>query len=250
MRQFLLAFTLALAVASVYCEGNAESPKWVTEESAGQEARDKLLDQLFAGYKSYSYPENSTVEFGVALLDVQLDEERNRMNTDAWLRISWIDTRFTWDKEALGITLLRVPSNKVWLPDVTLYNSAQQGERLKCWDSNVLIYSTGKVLWVPPCHLETYCNLTVARSPYKEQLCTLKFGSWTFDGLTMGLDFWQGEKYADVQDYFGRNTKYEITKNTAVKNEKKYDCCVEPYFDLTYTIGLTRHDESVKKCEN
>jgi nicotinic acetylcholine receptor len=185
----------------------------------------------------------------MTLIDAQLEEEKNLLKSDVWVRYAWQDNRLRWDKEALGIKVLRVSPSKVWTPDLTLYNSATQRERMKCWEANVIIYSSGKLLWIPPCHLESYCNLTLSREPYSEQKCNLKFGSWTFDGHTMGLDFWYGKKYADLQDVWGSFDKYELTTNTAVKNEKKYDCCPEPYYSLTFTLGLTRRrSDSTKKC--
>jgi len=67
--------------------------------------------------------------------------------------------------------------------------SANQQHRASCWDSNAIIYATGKVIWVPPCQVTTYCNLTLDRDPLGEQKCDLKFGSWTFDGNTIDLQF-------------------------------------------------------------
>jgi len=251
MAKLLIAAILLAVAASIGAEveeGTAPPAKktFVTEEQAGQEERDKLLDDLLTNYKPYSYPDNATVKFGVALLDASLNEEKSTLNTAVWLRIVWNDKRLRWDEKERGVKVLRVPSSKIWLPDVTLYNSADQDHRLNCWNSNVLIYSNGEVLWVPPCHLSTYCNLTLDKHPYGEQLCTLKFGSWTFDGYTMGLDFYNDEKKFDMQDYSGRQI-YDVTVNTAVKNEKKYDCCVEPYYDLTWTLGLKKIDPTVSK---
>lgn len=254
MKIFAAAFLL-LAAASIRAdevtEGTApvSAKKYATEEHAGQAERDKLLDDLFTNYKKESYPDNSTVKFGVALLDVSLDQEHHTLLSSVWLRIVWTDRRLVWDKEERGVSVLRVPPSLLWLPDVTLYNSAAQNNRLSCWESNVLIYPNGEVLWVPPCQLVSFCNLTLDKHPYGEQVCTLKFGSWTFDGFTMGLDFYNDEKRFDVSDFSG-SPVYDITQNSAVKNEKKYDCCVEPYYDLTWTLGLKKRDpEQSSKCE-
>jgi nicotinic acetylcholine receptor len=250
MRQFLVALLFALAVAKINgdaVDGSAPT-KFKTSETASQADRDKLLDDLFKDYKPYSYPSNSTVGFGVSVLNVDLNQETNQMETSVWLKISWTDSRLVWDAEEKGVNVIRVPPSKVWIPDVTLYNSANQNQRMSCWESNVLIYSTGKVLWVPPCHLQSFCNLTLSRTPFKEQTCTLKFGSWTFDGLTLGLDFWENKKLVDTNDFAG-SSKFEITKNTAVRTEKFYDCCVEPYIDLTFTLGLTQIDNTIHKCD-
>jgi hypothetical protein len=56
---------LVLAVAVIYGEEatTLSTPKWVKHESAEQNARDKLLTDLFEGYKKDSYPENSHNQF-------------------------------------------------------------------------------------------------------------------------------------------------------------------------------------------
>lgn len=51
----------------------------------------------------------------------------------------------------------------------------------------------------------------------------------------------------DVEYY--HNRKYKVTQNTAVREEKKYDCCVEPYLNVLYTIGFQRKPEGGETCE-
>jgi len=51
-----------------------------------------------------------------------------------------------------------------------------------------------------------------------------------------------------VSDLQG-SAAYEITQNSAVKNDKRYACCVEPYYDLTFTLGLKKRDNGATKCD-
>jgi len=242
MKVFLV---ILVAFAAAAYADEVPSGKYATAETAGQDARDKLLDKIFEGYKPYSYPENTTIKFGVSLLNVEFDEEHDVMNAGVWLRESWMDRRLSWDKEAEGISVLRVPPGMMWKPDVTLYNGANS--KMECEDTNMLIYPNGQVLWVPPCRIKSFCNITLSKDPYGEQVCSWKFGSWTFDGETMGLDFWQDEKKTET-DYFVSTRRFKVTQNSAIKEEKKYDCCVEPYFDLLFTMGFQRHPEGFHTC--
>ena len=41
----------------------------------------------------------------------------------------------------------------------------------------------GKVRWEPPAIYKAYCDIDVAYFPFDEQHCSLKFGTWSFDGL-------------------------------------------------------------------
>lgn len=86
-----------------------------------------------------------------------------------------------------GVDVLRIGHDEIWKPDITLYNSANPGELMTCTNTMPLIYSSGTALWVPPCHVSAYCNLTLEEHPFGEQNCKLKFGSWVYDGLIMDV---------------------------------------------------------------
>jgi len=205
----------------------------------GTEVRDKLFHALFDGYNVHTHATNASIKFGLAILDVDFDLDRNLMITDGWGRIVWNDTRLVWDKAEFNIDVLRMNSELVWKPDVTLYNGLQY--KTEVFPTNVLIYPNGEVLWVPPVQYHSRCNLTMRQDPSREQTCTLKFGSWTFDGYMMDLNFYNNKTEADLSDYAG--FRYKITANTAVRNVKFYDCCPEPYLDLTYTLDIARRTE-------
>ncbi|KAJ6648089.1 Acetylcholine receptor subunit alpha-like 1 [Pseudolycoriella hygida] len=153
------------------------------------------------------------------------------------MRMSWSDDRLQWDGPTTGVNVLRVGNDEVWKPDLTLYNSANAGELMSCSNVMPLVWSTGSVLWVPPCHISAYCNLTLEEHPLGEQKCMLKFGSWVYDGLIMDVQL-EGKAKADTT-YFMSN-KWEITKNTATRKDTYYPCCAEPYVNLTYNLVFKR----------
>jgi hypothetical protein len=245
-RGILIVATLLVVVSAVYGDAAEEARKVSSTDTSDVASRDRLLDRLFRDYKNYNYPENATVKLGLAINKISFCEEHDLMNTYGWLQMMWNDNRLTWSKEETGISTLRVPPSKVWLPDVTLYNNANP--KMELWETNVVIYPTGSVLWVPPYHLQSFCNLTsLMTDPYKEQTCPMKFGSWTFDQLTIGLEFFDDTKhFADTTYYNGR--KYKVTTNTAVIEDKHYDCCVEPYRSILYTIGVTQQTPAQRMC--
>jgi nicotinic acetylcholine receptor len=41
---------------------------------------------------------------------------------------------------------------------------------------------TGGVEWKPPAIYKSLCPIDVEFFPFDEQICTLKIGSWTYDG--------------------------------------------------------------------
>jgi len=44
------------------------------------------------------------------------------------------------------------------------------------------LFPSGKVHWEPPAIYKSSCTIDVEFYPFDKQLCTLKFGSWTYDG--------------------------------------------------------------------
>ena len=84
------------------------------------------------------------------------------------------------------ITVLRVPPNEIYIPDIRVYNDIDFTTK-KMVDTNALIYSNGMVMWVPPMTTKALCKLDLKKWPFDEHICSLKFGSWTYDGYVMDV---------------------------------------------------------------
>lgn len=46
---------------------------------------------------------------------------------------------------------------------------------------------TGEVFWEPPAIYKSSCEMNVEYFPYDEQICFMKFGSWTYNGAQVDL---------------------------------------------------------------
>src|ERR1700734_3718183 len=55
---------------------------------------------------------------------------------------------------------LRFPVDMIWRPDVLVYNSADT-EFDSTYPSNIIVYSNGDVLWIPPGILRTSCKIDI-----------------------------------------------------------------------------------------
>jgi len=211
--------------------------------------RENLVAHLFHDYKKVVNPDKPDVRFGLSLINFHVCDYKQILESNVWLKMVWQDSRLAWDeKEYGGVEVLRYDSKELWKPDVTLYNSADPVNQMSCWDSQVLIYSTGEVLWVPPCKLISRCHYTLKKEPYGEQTCTLKFGSWTFDGLVMDLEFYKDKKEIDLED-LTNTSGFEVVTTTGEKHTRFYPCCAEPYQDLTFNMTVKRvpGEELVKR---
>ena len=66
---------------------------------------------------------------------------------------------------------------------------------------NVVIYDSGRVLWIPPAIYKSSCTIDVEYFPFDQQDCEMKFGSWTFNSEQVILGWYEGQEKVDLEDY-------------------------------------------------
>ncbi|CAI5449741.1 unnamed protein product [Caenorhabditis angaria] len=175
--------------------------------SAEVEAEDRLMVDLFRGYNSLVQPVRNRselpmiVQIGMQLvLLINVDEKEQVMHTNVWLTLKWYDYQFKWNPKDYGnISQIRVAPEKVWLPDIVLFNNAD-GNYEVSFMCNVLVKSDGTVMWVPPAIYKSSCIIDVEFFPFDDQLCSLTFGSWTYNKDEIKLDFLKSDR-VDFSEY-------------------------------------------------
>ncbi|KAM9818085.1 neuronal acetylcholine receptor subunit alpha-7-like isoform 1-T1 [Syngnathus typhle] len=201
----------------------------------------KLYRDLMVNYNRLERPvqNDSTpivVELGLTLLQIiDVDEKNQVLITNAWLQLQWTDVYLTWDTESYpGVQNLRFPSDLIWTPDILLYNSAD--ERFDAtFHTNVLVNASGSCQYIPPGILKSTCYIDVRWFPFDVQKCDLKFGSWTHNGWLLDLQMMD----VDISTYIP-NGEWDLVGVPAKRNELYYDCCKEPYPDVTFTVTMRR----------
>ena len=53
--------------------------------------------------------------------------------------------------------------------------------------TNIVVYSSGVCSWVPLGLFISSCSINIQWFPFDDQVCELKFGSWTYDGFKINL---------------------------------------------------------------
>ncbi|CAB1325437.1 unnamed protein product [Coregonus sp. 'balchen'] len=101
--------------------------------------------------------------------------------------------------------------------------------------TNVLVNASGYCQYIPPGILKSTCYIDVRWFPFDVQKCDLKFGSWTHNGWLLDLQMLD----VDTSTYIP-NGEWDLVGVPAKRNELYYDCCKEPYPDVTFTVTMRR----------
>ncbi|XP_044736374.1 acetylcholine receptor subunit beta-like 2 isoform X2 [Chrysoperla carnea] len=168
------------------------------------------------------------------------------MTTNLWVEQKWFDYKLRWDPEEYGgVEMLYVPSEHIWLPDIVLYNNADGNYEVTLMTKATLKYN-GEVLWKPPAIYKSSCEINVEYFPFDEQICMMKFGSWTYNGIQVDLKHMQqiaGSNVVkigiDLSEFY-LSVEWDILEVPASRNEEYYPCCAEPYSDITFKITMRR----------
>ncbi|XP_071442265.1 acetylcholine receptor subunit alpha-like [Hetaerina americana] len=224
----------------------------IVSGSSGNPDAKRLYDDLLSNYNKLVRPvvnvtDALTVKIKLKLsqlIDVNLKNQI--MTTNLWVEQSWYDYKLQWDpREYGGVEMLHVPSDHIWRPDIVLYNNADGNFEVTLATKATLNY-TGRVEWKPPAIYKSSCEIDVEYFPFDEQTCVMKFGSWTYDGFQVDLRHIDEVKGSNVVEIgvdlseFYTSVEWDILEVPAVRNEKFYTCCDEPYLDITFNITMRR----------
>uniref|UniRef100_UPI00398EF685 neuronal acetylcholine receptor subunit beta-3-like n=1 Tax=Pristiophorus japonicus TaxID=55135 RepID=UPI00398EF685 len=205
------------------------------------EMEDSLLKDLFRGYQKWVRPvrnRNDTikVKFGLEISQlVDVDEKNQLMTTNVWLKQEWNDYKLSWNPDDYGgINTIRVPSASIWLPDIVLYENAD-GRFESSLMTKAIVKYNGTVRWTPPASYKSSCTIDVTFFPFDKQNCSMKFGSWTYDGGLVDLILVDEE--VDRKDFFD-NGEWEILNATGAKGMRRDGYYSYPF--IIYSFVLRR----------
>ncbi|XP_067122652.1 neuronal acetylcholine receptor subunit alpha-7 isoform X2 [Centruroides vittatus] len=118
-----------------------------------------------------------------------------------------------------------------------MYNSAD--EKIDgTYPTNVVVRNNGSCTYIPPGIFKSTCKIDITWFPFDDQMCQMKFGSWTYDGNQIDLRL-ASEDGGDLSTYI-INGEWDLIGLPGIRNVIYYACCPEPYVDITFTIHIRR----------
>ncbi|XP_044741671.1 neuronal acetylcholine receptor subunit alpha-7 [Chrysoperla carnea] len=204
----------------------------------------RLLHDLLDHYNVLERPvvnesDPLQLSFGLTLMQIiDVDEKNQLLITNIWLKLEWNDMNLRWNtSEYGGVRDLRIPPHRLWKPDVLMYNSADEGFD-GTYPTNVVVRNNGSCMYVPPGIFKSTCKIDITWFPFDDQRCEMKFGSWTYDGFQLDLQL-QDDAGGDISSFI-TNGEWDLIGVPGKRNEIYYNCCPEPYIDITFVIIIRR----------
>ena len=215
-------------------------PLTATVSASADETR--LLRDLFSGYDRRVRPVTNhsdpvLVKLGLTLQQVQLHLEQNEVTANIWVNLEWKDARLLWDGEEYGgVEDTRVPPSELWMPDIMPYNMLPRSETSWLAQTPVVLNSNGGLLYVAPASVRFGCRREfMGLDSFR---CKVKLGSWTYSGFQVDLQL--KEDSADLSSYVAADSFWTLEGASLKRNELVYECCPEPYVDVTMHLTMRR----------
>uniref|UniRef100_A0A674NAW4 Cholinergic receptor, nicotinic, beta 1 (muscle) n=1 Tax=Takifugu rubripes TaxID=31033 RepID=A0A674NAW4_TAKRU len=175
---------------------------------SASEVEKTLMKTLFSNYTlkvrpAVSPEQRVVVRVGMILSSfVGLNMKNEEMSTIVVMNLEWTDYRLSWSpKQYGGIEVLRIPSGKVWLPDIVLINN-NDGVFHVALHVHVQVYSNGRVTWTPPALYCSSCGVKVEYFPFDWQNCSMQFRSYTYDSTEIDVQYalnLRGQEIREIQ---------------------------------------------------
>ncbi|XP_072730363.1 acetylcholine receptor subunit alpha [Ciconia boyciana] len=204
----------------------------------------RLVEDLFRDYNKVVRPVEDhrdavVVTVGLQLIQlINVDEVNQIVTTNVRLKQQWTDVNLKWNPDDYGgVKKIRIPSDDIWRPDLVLYNNAD-GDFAIVKYTKVLLEHTGLITWTPPAIFKSYCEIIVTHFPFDQQNCSMKLGTWTYDGTVVVIN---PESDRPDLSNFMESGEWVMKDYRGWKHWVYYACCPDtPYLDITYHFLMQR----------
>ncbi|KAM3185303.1 hypothetical protein ACTXT7_006658 [Hymenolepis weldensis] len=232
---------------------------YLTQSANAIKLERKLYDELLSPkrYNKLIRPRASgdgptIVYLGLRLSQfINVDERKEVMRTLVWLEQEWQEPLLSWVPKKYGnIQSIHIPAEELWRPDIVLYNNVNGKYKITTM-TRAEVFFNGTVRWMPPALYLSACRIDMEHFPYDEQTCSMRFGSWTYDGskveLRHHLQKFVPELHrpiyidyaADLHD-FESTIEYDIIYLSAICANNFYQHSVHPYPEINFKLRMHR----------
>jgi len=203
-----------------------------------------LLRNYPAGYNvlpTANPHETVNVSLQLALYHiVDMNERAQTLTTNCEIITKWHDVFLMWDPAKYdNITDTRLPWERVWTPDIVLYNAAGDGEQGREMRTLIQVDYQGNVTLLTQAIYMSKCTVDVTYYPFDAQKCELKFASWTTEVTRINMTIGHLDK-RKILGLYSPSGVFELKKIYAERHEEHDPCCEDKFADVTYYLLIWR----------
>jgi len=207
-----------------------------------QNKEQELIEKLLNGYNREIRPiQNAsqviTVKFYMTLQQmISVVEKTEEVTTSVYITASWKDYRLQWDPDDYeGLKESRIPSQRIWRPDIVLYNN-DDGKYDPTLPTNVVLKNDGDCEWLPPAIYKSDCKIHIDLFPFDWQNCSMVFRSYTYDRTEIKFHAEYKKTVIDSEAYT-RSGEWQLVHCPVMVNHRADD---PNYEDITFYFIIRR----------
>jgi cation transporter family protein len=181
---------------------------------------------------------NVTIDVGLREI-IELSEKQETIKLKIWVRLNWEDCNLMWNaSDFSGISKIGVPYDKIWIPDVTLYEGINEIANMPDMKQyRAMITNLGKIQYQFPTTVHMSCGMNIAKFPFDQQTCKMTFGSWIH--ANSEIEMFGKSDSGDLTSFIN-NQEWIVISLQATKSTEFYSCCDEPFSSISYKLVIKR----------
>ena len=121
-----------------------------------------------------------------------------------------------------------------------LFSSVDEEKIKELEETRVVIHSDGLIVWSRPIRIHFACRMSLTSFPFDRQNCTLRYGSWSYDGTRIDLNIPPigHAKAFDVTTEFHKNGEWRLLSTDIILKIAKYGTV--PWPELYFSFQIER----------
>uniref|UniRef100_A0A1I7XP77 Neur_chan_LBD domain-containing protein n=1 Tax=Heterorhabditis bacteriophora TaxID=37862 RepID=A0A1I7XP77_HETBA len=197
----------------------------------------KLTEYLLSRHNLNAPPDGLLdVHYEMELVHILgIDELKQTMTVLVYVDEKWTDPSLSWDPALFGgITKTWLPMDKIWVPDIIIFNMLEHEDLLSSVRAPALIYQNGTVEASHPAVHTVSCEINIKHFPLDDQRCALEIASWAY-----GKDKIRLHAHTEHSlEHYTDNEEWRLLKVSVVEAE---------YVHEGINVSELRYDVSVKR---
>ncbi|CAJ0960922.1 unnamed protein product, partial [Mesorhabditis belari] len=182
----------------------------------------KLTEYLLKRHNPSAPPDGRLiVEYEMEIVHILgIDELKQTMTVLVYVDERWHDPSLAWNPDEFGgITKTWLPLEKIWIPDIIIFNMLDHEDLLTAVRAPALILHNGSVETSKPFVSTVSCEIHIEHFPLDDQNCSLEIASWVYGKDKIKL---HGHK-EHATDHYTTNEEWNLLRVRVQEREFEHE---------------------------